>query len=94
MTYAVMYLLGCLFAMVALVVASCAMEKSHGMSRGEVALVTLSAGLLWPLLLIAVVQAAGLLGLKKALGVGKSLGSRRPQPVEPRPVVHSELAVA
>jgi hypothetical protein len=67
MPFIVFYLFGCVSIMVATVLAAIAKQESHGMTLTEVAVLTLSAGFLWPLLAIAFVQVAGLLGSPRAL---------------------------
>jgi len=50
-------------------------RASHQMGRYATAGLSLAAGLLWPLLAVAAVQAVALLILKTALGSVRGLGS-------------------
>ena len=51
-------------------------RESHQMPSRAVAQLTMSAGLVWPLLAVAGVQVAGLLILKTALGLVRSGGDK------------------
>jgi hypothetical protein len=94
MPFIVFYLFGCVSIMVATVLAAIAKQESHGMTLTEVAVLTLSAGFLWPLLAVALVQVAGLLGLAKGPGLLR-IGSRRhAQPAEVRAAASRELPAA
>ncbi|KAA0098794.1 hypothetical protein CIW49_12910 [Mycolicibacterium sp. P1-18] len=51
-------------------------RDTHQMPSGAMAKLTVSAGLVWPLLAIAGVQVAGLLVLKTALGLVRAGGDK------------------
>ena len=64
-------------------------RESHRMPPRAVAQLTISAGLVWPLLAVAGVQVAGLLVLKGALGLVRGRGDgadvTAPMPALPMP---------
>jgi len=75
-------------------------RASHQMGRHAVARLSFAAGLLWPLLMVAGVQALALLFLKTALGAVRSLGGGVLTPAETpaiatlAPTVASPVAAA
>ncbi len=73
MVLIVAYLLGCLIATATTALVARSKRASHEMSREEVALLAVVAGVVWPLLAVAGVQAVGLLGLAKSLHLMKSI---------------------
>ena len=71
-------------------------RESHQMSRRSVAQLAASAGLVWPLLAVAVVQIGGLLVLKAALGLvrGRDDAVHVAEEMPAVPVVQPMVAVA
>ncbi len=63
------YSVGCVPVMFAVSCIAFTKRASHQMGRRHIALMSFSAGLLWPLLAIAGMQAVALLILKTALGL-------------------------
>ena len=78
----VVYTAGFVFALGAVASIAHTRRTSHQMSRRNVALLTLAAGLLWPLLAVAGLQVAGLVVLKTALGVVHGRGDEAVATVE------------
>ena len=68
------YFVGCVPVMFAVSCIAFTKRASHQMGRRAIAQLTFAAGLLWPLLAVAGVQAVALLILKTALGLVRSLG--------------------
>lgn len=86
MVFVLLYLFGSLFTASTAALAATMMRQRHDMSPAAMAVLTLSAGVLWPLLAVAAVQAGVLLGLGKGLGVlrWRISGSEEPATVPMR----------
>jgi len=69
-----LYSVGCIPVMFAVGCVAFTKRASHQMGRHATARLSFAAGLLWPLLAVAGVQAVALLILKTALGSVRSLG--------------------
>ena len=93
------YFVGCLPVMFAVSCIAVTKRAEHQMGRHAIARLSFAAGLLWPLLAVAGVQALGLLILKTALGlvrVGASAAKRAEAPAVATltPAVVSPVAAA
>jgi len=69
-------------------------RESHQMSRRSVTQLAVSAGLVWPLLMVAVVQVGGLLILKAALGLVRGRGDALDVAIEVPAVAMSQPIAA
>ena len=76
------YFIGCVPVMFAVSCIAFTKRASHQMGRHATARLSFVAGMLWPLLAVAGVQAVALLILKTALGSVRSLGSSAAESVE------------
>lgn len=90
------YVAGIVPALLVLSLIAFMRRESHQMSRRSVAQLAVSAGLVWPLLAVAVVQIGGLLVLKAALGLVRGRGDAVDVAVEMPavPVAQPMVAVA
>lgn len=93
------YSVGCVAVMLAVACIAFTKRDSHQMGRPATARLSFAAGLLWPLLAVAGVQALGLLILKTALGlvrIGTSTLDRAETPAVATltPAVASPVAAA
>jgi len=89
------YVAGIVPAFAAMLLTAFTRRESHQMSPRAVAQLTMSAGLVWPLLAVAGIQVAGLLVLKAALGVVRGAGDEASATPETTAVpVLQPLAVA
>jgi hypothetical protein len=99
-----LYLFGCLPAMLAVAVIASRRRKCHGMGPRATIQLTLLAALAWPLLAVAGIQLIGLVAVAKLPSLIRALGKHAPEPadvpasksVEPagRPSTRSEPATA
>lgn len=76
------YLIGCLPAMLAIALVAYRRRESHGMRIRTVANLSVSAGMVWPLLALAVTQVVGLLLLAKVFELIRAVTNRTMEPVE------------
>lgn len=99
-TWLLLYSVGFIPVMFAVGCIAFTKRASHQMGRHAVARLSFVAGLLWPLLAVACVQAVALLILKTALGSVRSLGgsvlghAETPAVATLAPTVESQVAAA